>query len=249
MKRACALIGAILLIHPAARAEQRCPIEIKLLLSPTTTQIVTASLGFEKERAGQIYFFDTKALDLSAQGVIIRVRQGANSDLTVKIRSPRVGGQPGGASSPLPRFPCEIDRTPAGENISYAVGRTYKTGNVPDTGKEIYSLLSASQKQLLAATKTRIDWTRVVRIVDIVSTTWQVGANSASGKLALELWEWPAGRILELSAKTSSVAEQLRYAQIERLVKINELSLSEVQDNKTSLVLRTLVDRSSDPRY
>jgi len=35
-----------------------------------------------------VYFFDTNALDLQSQGVILRLRMGATSDLTVKLRPP-----------------------------------------------------------------------------------------------------------------------------------------------------------------
>ena len=42
------------------------------------------------------------------QGVIVRVRQGANNDLTVKVRLPK--DDPKADSSRLyERFPCEIE--------------------------------------------------------------------------------------------------------------------------------------------
>jgi hypothetical protein len=56
----------------------------------------------------------------------------------------------------------------------------------------------------------------------------------------LELWEWPAGKILELSAKIGSDADAAKYAELERLARINNLALSASQDTKTSLVLETL---------
>jgi hypothetical protein len=247
MKRACALFAALFLVHPAAHAQQ-CPVEVKLLLSPSTTQSAAASLGFAKGKASKVYFYDTAGLDLSGQGVFIRVRQGANNDLTVKVRSP-VGGREVDGSQALSRFPCEIDRTPIGAMTSYAVARAYGATDMPAAGNEIYRLLSDSQKQLLDATKARIDWTRIVRIVEIASTTWHTSDKATSGKLVLEEWKWPAGRLLELSEKTAPSAHELSYAQLERLVKTNGLSLSQVQDTKTSLVLRTLDNRDSDPQH
>ena len=77
------------------------------------------------------------------------------------------------------------------------------------------------------------------------STAWETTAQSPSGKLALELWQWPAGKILELSAKAGSDAEASAYAELERLVKTNNLSPSDSQDTKTSIVLETLVDHAS----
>jgi hypothetical protein len=239
MTRACALIGAVFLFNPPVHAQQRCPMEFKLLLSAPTTQTVIASLKFKKEQAARIYFFDTSTLDLSAQGMIIRVRQGAKSDLTVKARLP-AGSEQVVSSGLLGQFPCEIDRNQAGAMTSYAVGRPYDAAKAPDSGTEIYSLLSPAQKRLLNATRVRIDWTRVIRVVEIASTSWQTTAQSTYGKLALELWEWPAGRILELSAKAAPEAEASGYAHLEALVKKNKLSLSGVQDTKTSLVLDTV---------
>jgi hypothetical protein len=247
LKRVFALIWAILFLAPALHAEEKCPVEIKLLLSPPTTQTVIASLGFENETMARVYLFDTDALDLSKQGVIIRVRQGAKNDLTVKVRLPK-GSQQVDNPRLRERFPCEIDRTQAGANTSYAVARKYKATKVPQIGNDIYSLLSASQIKLLHEAQVSIDWARVMRIANINSTTWETTAQSPSGKLALELWEWSAGKILELSAKVESDAEASKYAQLEQLVKMKNLSLSASQDTKTSMVLETVADHTSPPR-
>jgi hypothetical protein len=242
-----ALIWSILFLVPVLHAEEMCSAEVKLLLSPPTTQTVIASLGFENETVARVYLFDTDTLDLSNQGVIIRVRQGAKNDLTVKVRLPK-GGQPVNSSRLREQFPCEIDRTRAGANTSYAVARKYKATMVPEIGNDIYILLSASQIKLLHEAQVAIDWARVMRIADINSTKWETTAPSPSGKLALELWEWPAGKILELSAKVESDAEASKYAQLERLVKMNNLSLSASQDTKTRMVLETLADHTAPPR-
>jgi len=237
----CALIAAALFLGSAAHAEQACPAEVKLLLSPPSIQTVIASLGFEKRGAGRVYFFDTKSLDLLMQGVIVRVRQGVNSDLTVKVRLPAGGGEADGTRPPM-QFACEIDRTRAGSSISYAVGRRFR-GNAPETGKEIYGLLGASQIALLQEARAAIDWSRVVRIAEIDSTKWETNAQSPAGKLALEEWEWPSGRILELSAKAGPDAESSKYAELERLVRAKKLYLADTQDTKTRIVLESLAER------
>jgi hypothetical protein len=244
LKQIFALTAAILILAPALRAQGKCPVEVKLLLSPPTTQAVIASLGFVNETTGRVYLFDTQALDLSMQGVIVRVRQGAKNDLTVKVRLPK-RNQQADNSRLAKRFPCEIDRTRAGAYTSYAVGRQYAATRVPEFGNDIYSLLSASQLELLREAQVSIDWARVRRVASMNSTAWETTAQSPSGKLALELWEWPAGKILELSAKAGSDAEASKYSELERLVKMNNLSPSDTQDTKTSIVLETLVDHAS----
>ena len=242
-----ALIGMILFLCPTVRAEESCPVEIKLLLSPLTTQTVIASLGFKNEAAGRVYFFDTDALDLLMQGVIVRVRQGANNDLTVKVRLPK--GDPKVDSSRLQeRFPCEMDRNQFGESTSYAIKRRYKATKVPENGSDIYRLLSVSQKELLHEARISLDWVRVVRMADINSTKWDTTAQSPFGQLALELWQWPAGKVLELSAKVESDAEASKYAELERLVHVKNLSLDTRQDAKTSVVLKTFAGHASPPK-
>jgi hypothetical protein len=216
------------LIAPGAHAQDACSVEVKLLLVAQATQTAVASLGFEKVGTSRVYFFDTEALNLFAQGLILRIRQGATNDFAVKVRLPG-----GGSSALRSGFRCEIDRTPAGSSTSYTVGRSYRAIKVPGTGDEIYRLLSASQKQLLAASKAQVDWTAVRTIVEVTSTTWRT-----KGRVALELWDWPEGKILELSQKTVPAAEDAKYAQLEGLVRAKQLLLSDVQDNKTSVVLR-----------
>ena len=247
MMRIFVLIGAILFLAPALHAEVYCPAEVKLLLSPSTTQTVIASLRFENRTSVRVYLFDTDALDLLKHGVIIRLRRGAKNDLTVKVRLPE-GNQQVDNSRLREQFPCEVDRTRAGANVSYAVGRKYKATKLPAIGKDIYSLLNVSQIKLLHEAQVSIDWARVKRIADINSTGWETRTQSPPGKLALELWEWRAGRVLELSAKVGSDAGASKYAELERLVTRKNLPLGPSQDNKTSMVLETLAVHTSPPR-
>jgi hypothetical protein len=179
--------------------------------------------------------------------VIVRVRQGADNDLTVKVRVPE-GNQLVDTSQVREHFPCEIDRTGAGENTSYAVRRKYKPPQVPEKGSDISSLLSSPQERLLREAHVAIDWTRLTRIADINSTKWETISQSAFRKLALELWEWPGGSILEISTKVSPDAGPVKYAELQRLVTMKSLSLSAEQGTKTRAVLETLTHHTSSPR-
>jgi CYTH domain len=240
-KRVFAFI-CLLFLSPGLQAEETCPVEVKLLLSPATIQTVIASLGFEKETATRVYFFDTDALDLLRQGVIVRVRQGADNDLTVKVRVP--DSLQVDTSRLREHFPCEIDRTGAEENTSYSVRRKYKTLHVPGMGKDISSLLNPSQERLLREARVAIDWARVMQIAAIKSTKWETTAQPPFRKLALELWEWSAGNILEISTKVSPDAAPTKYAELQRLANVKGLSLSAEQGTKTRAVLETLTVRA-----
>jgi hypothetical protein len=228
-------MGSILLLGPAC-AEVRCPVEVKLLLASPVAQPVIAALGFKKRTTGLVYFFDTDSLDLLMQGVIVRVRQGANNDLTVKLRPPK-GGRVDHKPYLGEQFPCEIDRTHDAAETSYAVERQYSETKVPDNGTEIYNQFNDSQKKLLQEAGVSIDWARVNPVAKISSTKWRTKTHSSYGKLALELWEWPAGRILELSSKAPPAADTSKLAELERLLKMNGLNLNASQDTKTTTVL------------
>jgi len=242
-KRVFAFACALLFLSPALQAEETCPVEVKLLLSPPTIQTVIASLNFGKETVTQVYFFDTDALDLLKQGVIVRVRQGADNDLTVKMRVPE-GNQQVDTTQLREHFPCEIDRTGAGEDTDYSVRCKYKAPQVPETGIDISRLLSSPQERLLREARVSIDWVRVMRIANIKSTKWETTAQSPFRKLALELWEWSAGSILEISTKVSPDSGAATYAELQRLLKMKGLSLSAEQGTKTRAVLETLTMRA-----
>ncbi len=171
--------------------------------------------------------------------MIVRVRQGTNSDLTVKVRVPDGRKQvPIAGLDAL--FPCEMNWTGAGIDTDYSVNRRYKTLRVPQTGDEISHLLSSAQKSLLQEARLPINWSRVTRIASINATSWESIAQSPFPKLALELWEWPAGSILEVSAKVGSDAGQSKSTELRRPVNRKSLRLSASQGSKTSLALDTV---------
>jgi len=205
---------------------------------------VIASLGFEKEQGGRVYFFDTDKLDLLTQGVIVRVRQGSNNDLIVKVRVPEGNAQID-ASRLREHFQCEIDRTSAGENTSYTVGRKYKPGQIPKLGADILRVLSAPQRRLLQEARVSIDWAQVRRISDIKSTKWETTTQAPFRKLTLELWEWPADNILELSTKVGPDEVQSKSAELQHLVNGKSLSLNASQGTKTRTVLERFTHQTA----
>ncbi len=233
----------LLFFGSALQAEEQCNIEAKLLLSPTEAQAAIASLDLKKETGGQVYFFDTAALDLLSHGLIIRLRQGGDNDLTVKLRPP--GGKKLSVPSNVGEaFSCEVDLIGDATVPSYTARREYSATRLPETGTEISKLLDAGQEELLKQAQISIDWTRVKRIADIQSTSWQTNAQPNFKKLTLELWESPAGRILELSAKAGPDAGPSTYKALQQLVSTKGLVLNSTQEAKTSLALEMLTRRA-----
>lgn len=218
---------------------RRCSAEVKLLLSPKETQPARSALNFTKEVAGSVYFFDTDSLELLASGVILRLRRGFDSDLTVKLRPPK-GTKFCATAEDHEDFKCEEDFTGDGPQLAYSIKRKYTAKQLPETGEDMARLLSQGQKKLLREAHVSVDWSRVKRVVEIKSTTWETRAQAQTRKLTLEAWEWPDGKLLEISTRTRLNDGPSTYAELQELANTNGLSLSPIQGFKTSIVLKSV---------
>jgi len=232
----------VMLFWRCPQAQESCSFEVKILLAPQHIQQTLTSLHAEQETTGQVFFFDTKDLDLLAKGVILRVRRGAHRDLTLKLRSSeaeRLSNQSCGQG----KCKCEMDLIAGRANYSYSV-QSQLPDQIPDTGVEMARLLTAGQRELLKQARASIDWTRVKRVAVIQTTAWRARASQSFNKLDLELWEWPDGKVLELSTKVSADAGPTTYVQLEKLLKARGIVLNSQQEFKTAMVLRTLLHQA-----
>jgi hypothetical protein len=171
-----------------------------------------------------------------SSGVVLRLRQGAEIDLTAKLRplSDETFVDPSGGRE---RYKCEVDLNDGVEVKSFSVQKGYVDAKVPETGTEVFQLLSAGQKKLLEDSKVAIEWSRVRRVADIQSTSWKTNAKPHLGKLSVELWEWPGGSVLEVSTRVAPAAGQSTYSGLELLAKKQGLALSSDQRSKTAIAL------------
>jgi len=220
-------------------AQDKCNVEVKVLLPPAETQNAVVALKAKKETASRVYFFDTNSLELLSQGVIVRLRRTAQSELTIKLRSP-TGRKLNPYAESGDDFKCEVDQTEEGAVFSYSMRKRYVSEEPPQTGNEVFRLLSAGQKKLLRDAQASVDWTRVQRIVEVKSSAWQGQAQPHLGRLALELWEWQGGKILELSTRVSSETGSSAYAELRQLMETKRLSVSPTQRPKTTIVLQSV---------
>jgi hypothetical protein len=101
-------------------------------------------------------------------------------------------------------------------------------------------LLSTTQKRLLEQAHVSIDWARIKPIAEIKSTDWQIKRQPHFPKLALELWQWRSGEILELSTRVAGDARASSYGKLRQVVESNGLSLNKEQKSKTTLALEDL---------
>jgi len=227
---------AFLLVASRLRGQEPCDEEVKLLLSPTQVQVAVPALQVSGEMRGRIYFYDTPALDLLSKGVILRLREREEIDLTAKLRSIS-GKKIVDPTSQGRGYKCEVDLNDGVENESFSVQNKYSAAEVPMTGKELLKLLSGAQKRLIVASKVKIDWKRVQRVADIQSTIWTAPAKPPLDKLSLELWKWPGGSLLELSTRGAMDTGQIIYRQLRDLANGKGLVLDSNQHSKTSIAL------------
>jgi hypothetical protein len=240
--RSLARLGcALFFFSSCLQARENCNVEVKLELLPAETQTAQTALSVEKQNTGRVYFFDTDSLDLLAQGAIVRLRTGAQNDLTVKLRPPK-GKTFSAPSKSLNDVKCEVDLTGDGANASYSIGRKLGAERLPQNGPDVSILLTPDQKSLLSDAQISVEWTRIKRIAAIESTTWQTQAQPHFGKLSLELWEWAGGKVLELSTKVSRNESLLVYTELQKLVRTKGLSIALDQHAKTAIVLQAIVD-------
>ena len=237
--RCFALIMTLLLVS-RLHGQETCDEEVKLLLSPAQVSVAIPALQAHGKTSGRVYFYDTPELDLLSNGVVLRLREHAEIDLTAKLRPP-AGETHVDPSGGRERYKCEVDLNNGVEVMSFSVQKDYVDAKVPETGTEVFQLLSVGQKKLLEDSKVAIDWSRVRRVADIQSTTWKTDAKPDLGKLSIELWEWPGGSVLEVSTKVALTAGQSTYSGLKLLAKKQGLTLSRDQRSKTAIALRSIV--------
>jgi hypothetical protein len=237
-------MSSLLLLMGTCRGQERCGAEVKLLLDPGQAQTAVDRLRAGKPTSGRVYFYDTGALDLLSHGIIFRVRQGRTTDFTVKLRLP-AGKEIANTPGTHERYKCEVDRAGDTSFYSYSL-QTALAEALPETGSELSRALSPAQKQLLQQAGFAVDWQRVWRSPAIQATAWQAPGKAGLSRLALELWEWPGGKVLELSAKSTADNAPAALVRLQHLVETKGLALSNDQRPKTSLALEDLAHTKRD---
>jgi hypothetical protein len=233
----CLGLVATLLIATGLHAQEICNEEVKLLLSPQHVQSAITALKGRQETHDRVYFYDTPALDLLSKGLILRFRDRADADLTVKLRPPPGDKSFNSSGVRDDGYKCEVDLNDGIENESFSLANKYISAKVPVTGEELFQQLSEGQKKLLRDSKVQIDWKRVKRIAEIQSTNWTSRANPPLGKLSVELWEWAGGRLLEVSTKVAPDAGQATFVELRDLANKKGLALETSQRSKTAIAL------------
>jgi hypothetical protein len=230
---------AAFLFASSLHAQEPRSAEVKLLLQPNQVRTAVTALQAGGKTRGLVYFYDTPALDLLSKGLILRFRKANGIDLTTKYR-PLSGQKLADPSNGREHFKCEADLNDGVVTQSFSLQTELFAVKAPETGENLFHLLSEGQKELIAESKVPIDWQLVKRIAEIRSTVWTVPAKQPLGKVSMELWEWPTGSILELSTRVPSDAAHAADIELRELASKNGLALSTNQEPKTGIVLREI---------
>ena len=236
MIRGLYCLGIALLFCSASAAGERCGAEAKLLVSPRDVQNSVAALHAGTEPRGEVYLFDTEGLELLSQGVSLRLRTGAQPDLTVKVRSAKAE-ELKDPSEGIGIFKCEVDFVGEAALTSHSLRTAWRHQSIPQTGEALHEALSVGQLRFLAVAGVSVDWHRVKQMAMVQATAWEVRMDRPPKKVTVELWEWLGGKILELSAKADPQKGTLTMGQLREMAVANGLAVEKNQEPKTSLVL------------
>src|SRR5215469_14407172 len=122
---------SVVCLVSVVQAEEKCDAEIKLLLLPTEVHSAISAFRAGKSTISSVYFFDTNALDLLSEVLILRLRIGGTSDLTVKLRS-RANIAVSDWLKATKGYKCEDDLTGEIALRSYSI-QTEFSGTLPQT--------------------------------------------------------------------------------------------------------------------
>jgi hypothetical protein len=233
------LSGALILLCGPQTTLAQCRAEAKLVVSPSHVRTSVAALHATAKSQRQIYLYDTDGLELLVHGVILRLRTGARGDMTVKLRwdnnDPDRPHESGRSTK------CEVDIVGNAALTSHSLVTRWTHESAPRTGEALHAALSIAQQQLLATTGVAIDWHRVKRIAEIRATQWQVRGSVSLNEVSIELWEWPSGKVLELSAKADNPENgQSKLGLLQRMALARGLVIEEDQKPKATIVLNAI---------
>jgi hypothetical protein len=225
--------------------------ELKVTVRSDQVPMALARFKLTDDKAEQrtIYFYDTAALDLFAEGLILRARKvkDRDDDSTVKLRPLRAADVSRRWLS-LPGWKCEVDRTGSRSVESCSLTTVQDTGEIDDVaaGQRALVKLFSSEQELFASTysETPPDWSRLEVLGPIPAQAWRVSVRGLGPRLSAERWTLPDGRVLlELSTKVPEADADATQAVLVGLLASRGLDTSTQQETKTRLALESYAGR------
>lgn len=219
-------------------------VEIKVTIR--ADQVASAKKKFGLTNASatarQVWFYDTRTLQLFDAGLILRARKvtdGAD-DSTVK-RRPLDPGDVDRDWFDVSGFKCEEDRvgTRAVPSCSLTVPQDRgEIGDVAAGKRTIDKLFSADQEAFLDEAPAALDWTKLKALGPTDAKVWKVTVSGFTWPITGEQWTLPDGKVLlELSIKTTRTKAADAQKKFAALLAKKSLDASDTQETKTRVAL------------
>ena len=220
-------------------------VELKLTVPEPDQRSTVHALGLDPLEAQirQVFFFDTPALALDRQGLVVRARRSQKKpdDTVVKLR-PVVPSELPRALRRSPSFGVEVDASPWGFVCSGSMKGEPAAGSVRSTiagGKSIRKLFSKEQRELFAAHApdgVALDDLTVLGPIFVLKLKSTFA--DFDGRMVAEMWLYPDGaRILELSTKCEPAAAFDAAAKTRAFLASRGVNLDGEQQTKTRTAL------------
>jgi hypothetical protein len=207
-------------------------------------------LDFDSAEAREIYFFDTPALELFDQGLILRARliKGADDDSTVKIRPIEPATIPDKWRF-LPGFKVEADFVGSKVVRSASLTAVQKPGEIRDAfeGKRpLAKLFSPDQEEFLAAhAPVNPDFASLQMLGPVHVLRWKIVHGNLPYELTAEEWRLPnKSDQLELSVKVAPEEEQQALETFRSFLQGLQIDPEGEQQAKTRVALQFFARQS-----
>jgi hypothetical protein len=183
-------------------------VELKLSVPHVEMNRTSRALGLDILNASirQVFFFDTRDLELFDQGLILRARrnQVGEHDTVVKIR-PVVPSEIDAVWRRHPGHKIELDIMQGKEVCSASLKLPVPPTRISKTvtgERPIEKLFSKEQRAFLAQRDVPIPWDRIVTLGPVNVLKLKQAMPDFGHKVVAELWRYPDGtEMFELSMK------------------------------------------------
>jgi len=224
-------------------------VELKVTLDPDDIEFARALFALDDDgELRWVHFYDTPALDLFEQGVILRARKivGDDDDSTVKIR-PLAGADVDDEWREIAGFKCENDRTPSMSVSSCSLSDRQGSAEIDRVARgdrSIATLFDDAQELFLATyAPDAPSFTQLRDLGRIETMVWKVESSRLDETMTFELWHLPDGTdILEVSIKVDADDADAALDDLFEYLDDHDLRVGSLQETKTRAALEQLAD-------
>jgi hypothetical protein len=219
-------------------------VELKLTVPAPEQRATLVRLGLDPLQAQirLVYFFDTPDLALESAGVVVRARriQGKGEDSVIKLR-PVVPHELPDDLRESPSFNVEVDAMPGGFVCSGSLKGVPRKASVQDAASgrvPLRRIFSKEQRRFYEAhapADIALDDLSVLGPVFVLKIKGT--PRGMNRKLAVELWLYPDGRILELSTRCGTGEAMQVAAEARAALTARGIDLLGEQETKTRTTL------------